>query len=272
MTTKIESWLSSATFIFSTFTLISSIDLSMAIAVPTKQEPKPTGLTDRLKLVFSFHSGANKDRPRVSAVGRRTRVAGSRDSCKADIVALIPSYNLGVTASSNPTFWFYLAPNAIDAESLKFSVFDREQKEIWTQQLPSTSKKFRAGLFKIPYQGQPLTDGAYQWEFSYREPGCDPILLTGKIQKESHLNLVIGKTPRERLYTYARNGIWYELLTEIIILRQQHPKDLQLAADFRSLFFESETIKYYLPKSVATELNIEDRDLMEKIVNAQPIN
>jgi Domain of Unknown Function (DUF928) len=271
MTTKIESWLLSTAFILSTFTLVSSIELSIAIAVPTKQEPKPTGLIDRLKLIFSFHDGANKDRPRVSAAGRRTRVAGSRDICKADIVALIPSYNLGVTASRNPTFWFYLPPSAIDAESLEFSVFDREQKEIWSQQLSSTSKQFRSGLLKIPYQGRPLADGDYQWAFSYREPGCDRTLLTGKVQKESHPNLVVGKTPRERLYTYARNGIWYELLTELIMLRQQQPQDLQLAADFRSLIFESETIKYYRLKSLPTDPTTEDRDLMEKIVSAVPI-
>ena len=269
MTKKLKFWLFSAAFTFSTLISPGVIDIHSAAAAPNK-ESKPTSLMD--KLIFFFRGGANKNQPRVSAAGRRTRVAGSRDGCKTDVAALIPNYNLGVTMSTNPNFWFYIPTSSSNAEYLKFTVLNREQKEVWQTELPVTSKKLKSGLLKLPYQGQPLTDGAYQWEFSYKETGCDLVLLSGKVQKESHPNLIVGKTPQKRLRIYAQNGIWYELLTELITLRQQQPKDSRLAADFRSLIFESETIKYYLPKSSLTDSNIEDRDLMEKILKSQVID
>ena len=52
------------------------------------------------------------------------------------------------------------------------------------------------------------------------------------------------------------------------MLRQQQPQDIQLAKDLRSLFFESEPIKYSLPDNQAKD----DLDLMEKIIDARIID
>ncbi len=264
MTKRTKSWLISAAFTLSTIVALGLIDIPGVAAAPTKEE-KPSSLID--KLIFFFKGGQKKDLPRVSATGRRTKIAGSRDICKVNIVALIPDSNLGVTTSSNPIFWFYISHDSVNVESLRFSLLNREQKEIWATDLSVTSKKIKSGLLKVPYQGQPLMDGAYQWQFSYKETRCDPILLSGKVQKESHPHLGLGNNARERLRIYAQNGIWYELLTELITLRQEQPQDTQLAADFRSLIFESEHIKYFQ----STDPSKEDRDLMEKIVKAKVI-
>jgi Domain of Unknown Function (DUF928) len=287
MNKKIEFWLFAAIFTISGSGLISP---HITIAAPTKElksissgEGSASGTSD--KLIFSFKGGEKKQQPRLEMTGkRRTRVAGSR-GCGADIVALMPRSNLGVTSSANPTFWFYLPPSDLDLKSLTFKVFgfgkavsgasakadapptttstDSTEQEIWTKQLPIKSQEIAVGLLPVPYQGQLLTTGTYRWEFSYQQVGCNnPQVLSGYVQKENYSNLETIRQPRDRLQFYARNGMWHELLTELITLRQQQPNNSQAVLDFRTLLFESEDVKYISS----------DRGLTENIVTAPLIN
>ena len=279
MTKKIEFWLVTA-FTIGAISGSGLINPQIAVAAPTKEvksissgEGSANGTSD--KLIFSFKGGEKKQQPRLEMIGkRRTRVAGSR-GCGADIVALMPRSNLGVTSSAYPTFWFYLPPSDLDLKSLTFKVFgaatstDSTEKEIWTTQLPLKSQKVATGLLPVPYQGQLLTPGTYRWEFSYQQVGCNNSqILAGYVQKENYSNLEVIRQPRQRLRFYAKNGIWHELLTELITFRQQQLANIQLVADFRSLFFESEDIKY-LSSSDRQQI---DRNLMENITNAPLIN
>jgi Domain of Unknown Function (DUF928) len=265
MTKKIEFWLVSVAFTLLTIASPGLIGISSLMAAPPKETKSPSRAN---KLIFFFKGGEKTNQPRVNAQGkRRTRIAGSR-SCGSDIVALIPRSNQGSTISSSPTFWFYLPPNAFNLEFLQFRLFNPEGKEIWMTQLAPSSQSIQAGLLKVEYQGPPLVDGAYQWKFHYQQANCNnPQILSGYVWKETHPDLALGINPFQRLRIYAKTGIWHELLTELITLRQQQPQDLQLATDLRSLFFESETIKYSLPDDPTKD----DLDLMEKIINAQII-
>jgi hypothetical protein len=279
MTKKIEFWLVTAVFTISAISGSGLVNPRTTIAAPTKEinsipsgKGSANGTSD--KLIFSFKGGEKKQQPRLETIGkRRTRVAGSR-GCGADIVALMPRSNLGVTNSASPTFWFYLPPNDLDLKSLTFKVFssttstDSTEQEIWTAQLPLKSQKIATGLLPVPYQGQFLTAGTYRWEFSYQQVGCsNPQILSGYVQQEKYSNPETTKQPIQRLQFYAKNGIWHELLTELITLRQQQSDNIQLAANFRSLLLESEDVKYILSDGQQV-----DRDLMENIVTAPLIN
>jgi hypothetical protein len=273
MPARIKFWLFGTAFTLSTIVsplLVNTGGVTAAPAKETKQtkQTKQPNLIDRL--IFRFKSGEKPDRPRASASGdRRTRLAGGKNSstnCEADIVALMPKYNLGVTMTDTPTFWFYIPPSSVAVESLKFSLVDDTNP--WETQLITESKQLKSGLFKVQYQGKPLIESSYQWKFSYKQVGCrDTQTLSGEVRKEVYPNLVRSKNPREQLRIYAQNGIWHELLTELITLRQQQPKNLQLAADFRSLFFDSEDLRYLSSDSIEPDLA-----LMGKIVDAQVIN
>jgi hypothetical protein len=296
MTKKIKLWLVTAIFTVGAISTSGLINPCITVAAPTKELKSPSTAD---KLIFFFKGGEKRQQLRLETTGkRRTRVAGSR-GCGADIVALMPRSNLGVTSSANPTFWFYLPPSDLDLKSLTFKVFglanstDLVEQEIWTTQLPLKSQKIAIGLLQVPYQGKLLTSGTYRWEFSYQQVGCNnPQVLSGYVQKENHPNIRIIKQTREslsakadtfaeakasptrterlrqQLQLYAINGIWHELLTELITLRQQQPNNSQLVIDFRSLLFESEDIKYIL----SSDRQQVDRDLMENIVNAPLIN
>lgn len=271
MTKKIEFWLVTAIFAIGAISGAELISPLITVAAPTK-EIKSVGTVD--KLIFSFKGGEKKQQPRLEMTGkRRTRVAGSR-GCGADIVALMPRSNLGVTSSTNPTFWFYLPPTYLESKSLTFRVFqsttatDSTEQEIWKTQIPLRFLKIPTGLLRVPYQGQLLTTGNYRWESSYQQVGCSsPQVLSGYVQKEIHPNLEKIKQPRDRLQFYAKNGIWHELLTELIILHQQLDGIL-LTDDFRYLLVESEDVKYTL----SSDRQQVDRDLIERIVTSIPIN
>jgi Domain of Unknown Function (DUF928) len=269
MTKKTKFWLvgTAITMIVLVFSL--QIDIDGVTAAPTKVG-KSTGVID--KLIFFFSGGNKKDRSPTNADGkRRSRIAGSR-GCGTDIIALIPRSNLGVTISNQPNIWIYLGKSDRAVKLLQLSLFKSDNlpgTEIWTTQLSTNSQKLESGLLKIPYQGQLLTDGTYQWKFSYQQVDCKEVqTLAGYLQKETHPDLAVVKKQRERLQSYAKQGIWHDLLTELITLRQQQPHNNQFANDFRSLIFESEDIKYTL----STDQTKSDRDLMEDIVNARTID
>jgi Domain of Unknown Function (DUF928) len=242
------------------------IDIHRATASPKKSDRSIPPVD---KLIFVFNGNNQPSRSTENRGGmRRTKVAGSR-GCGAEIVALMPRSNLGVTISDRPTLWFYLGTSSRDVESIKFTIFassNPADRETWIAQLPH---QLETGLIKVKYPGRALTAGSYEWEFSYQQAGCNkPQTLSGYIQKEPNPQLASIDSSQQRWRSYARNGIWYELVDELIVSRQQQPQQSQIVTDLRSLFFESKDVSYTL----ATDENSIDRDLSEKIVTTTVIN
>lgn len=267
MTKKIEFWLVCATFAFVATLSRELIDISSGTAIPVNTGKSTNRVIDRLTFVVN---SSGKQQPRTEGK-RRTKVAGSR-GCGTEIVALIPQSNLGVTLSTHPTLWFYLAPSNVDVKSIQFRLMESTsslESDIWTTQLLPEPRRLEAGLLQVKYQGKPLTNGTYRWELRYQQVSCDRAqTLTGYLQKETYPQLATVENSRARSISYAKNGIWHELLTDLIEQRQQQPANSRSNTDFRSLFFESEDIKYRLP----TDETQIDRDLMEQIVQARVID
>jgi Domain of Unknown Function (DUF928) len=257
-------WLIMIILTIGTAIVSAPIDIYPAIASPKKTD-RSTPPTEKLIFVFNANKQPNRSSENWSGI-RRTKVAGSR-GCGTEIVALIPRSHLGVTISERPTFWFYLGTSSRDLESIKFtvsSVRNPADRETWIAQLPTTDQKLEAGLIKIRYPGQALKEGNYDWEFNYQQTGCNkPQTLAGYLQKETNPQISAINNSQQRRHAYAKNGIWHELLDELIVDRQQQ-RDRQVASNFRDLFFESEDINYTL----ATDENSLDRELSEKIVTA----
>jgi Domain of Unknown Function (DUF928) len=275
MTVRTKAWLMSAAFTIGTVAVSGLIEKTVVKAAFSPDTTIATNTTE--KLIFMPDGGWKKPPLIVSRSGlRRTRSAGTKrgNGCGLDIVALVPIHNgnyLGVTLTNNPDLWFYLPPSDLAVKSLKLRLVDttKNKKEIWSMETVPNPKVLESGLLKIPYKGNPLVNGVYFWEFYYQQVGCnDPQILSGYVQKETNANLALPPQSSARLRTYAQNGIWYELLTELITLKQKEPIDKQLAADFRSLIFDSPDIKFPLPGSP----NKDDLDLMEKIVNSSVID
>jgi hypothetical protein len=271
MTTAIKS--SSISFAFVSITIIALELFSMGVLSAQPAEvSRPVIKTSAL--IFAGKKRVPSSRENLGGMRRTTRsggtkLAGTRGLCELDLVALIPSSNIGITTTDRPTVWFYLPTNSKSVKSINFRLLDENDQEIWRTQSSPQSNKIGVGLLGFSYQGPLLANGIYRWEFSYQQSECNkPQELSGYIQKETAPNLVLPEDRRERLHTYAQNGIWHELLTELITLRQQNPLDAGLIADFKSLLSESPDVKYLsLDNSGGNDL-----DLVEQIVKAQAIN
>jgi hypothetical protein len=266
MTKQNKSWLIITALTVCAAIVSAPIDIDRATASPKKLD---RAIPPVDKLIFVFNGNNKPGRVTENRSGtRRTKVAGSR-GCGAEIVALMPRSNLGVTISDRPTLWFYLGTSSRNVESIKFTVFasrNPADRKTWIAQLP---QKLETGLIKVKYPGQALNSDNYEWEFNYQQAGCNKSqTLSGYIQKETNPLLASIDSSRQRWQSYARNGIWYELLDELIVSRQQQPQQSQIITDLRSLFFESKDVNYTL----ATDENSIDRDLSEKIVTATVIN
>jgi hypothetical protein len=275
MTVRTKAWLMSAAFTIGTVAVSGLIEKTGVKAAFPPDTTIATSTTE--KLIFMPDGGWKKPRLIASRSGlRRTRSAGTKrgNGCGLDIVALVPIHNgnySGVTLTDNPDLWFYLPPSDLAVKSLKLRLLDttKNKKEIWSMETVPNPKMLESGLLKVSYKGKPLENGAYFWELYYQQIGCnDPQILSGYVQKEANTNLVLTPEPLARLRTYAQNGIWYELLTELITLKQRQPENKQLATDFRTLIFDSPEIKFPLSGSSDKD----DLDLMEKIVNASVID
>ncbi len=282
MTAKSNFRLASCTFVMSAIVLSGSISIPAVSAAPPAV--KQTNLWD--KIVFLANGAWQKVSGKRQAGIRQTRIAAGRGAAvrgsesKSDIVALIPANNgdfVGVAITDQPTFWFYISPtfSELNLKSMKFTLNNQQNEELWSTKLSTNSPKIGSGLMPITYKGNQLkTDGIYFWELSYQHTDIQQNKirvyeqkLRGNLQKETFADLPANQKTSDRINTYARNGIWYDLITELITKKQQNPGDQQLANAFRTLIFESPDVKY-----LTIDEKKDDLALMEEIVTAKVLN
>lgn len=189
------------------------------------------------------HPSENRRAQSATGSNRGTIVRGRRDVCSGSEV-LIPVRDVGLTASANPTFWF-LAKNV---SSLSFSFIDSASKRQVFTYKSGQDQKIADGLGRIVLPENLLVaDHRYRWDLTLRcmsQSGktMKDTKLSGDFYRvdsatESLLRQALGraKSAQERLKIYADQGIWYELLTELLTLRQQEPKNALWIEDWNSL-------------------------------------
>jgi Domain of Unknown Function (DUF928) len=288
MTAKSNFRLASCAFVLSTIVLSGFIEIPAVSAAPPTVG-KQTNLWD--KIVFLANGAWQKVSGKRQAGVRQTRIAAGRGAgareiaarrseSKSDIVALIPVNNgdfVGVAITDRPTFWFYISPtfSELNLKSMKFTLRNQQNEELWSTKLSTDNPKIGSGLMPITYKGDQLkADGTYFWELSYQQTdlrqGKTRVLeqkLQGNLQKETFADLPANQKLPDRISAYARNGIWHDLITELITKKQQDPADQQLANSFRTLIFESPDVKY-----LTIDEKKDDVALMEEIVTAKVLS
>ena len=273
MTAKSSFRLASCALILSTIILSGFSEIPVASAAPPTVG-KQTNPWD--KIVFLANEAWQKISGKRQAGVRQTRIAAGRGK-KSDLVALVPVVKgdfVGVAITDQPTFWFYISPTAseLNLKSMKFVLRNQQNEELWSTKLSMNNPKIDSGLMPITYKGDQLkTNGIYFWELSYQQTdpqrGVSEHKLLGNLQKETFPSLSTNQKTLDRISTYARNGIWHELITELIIKKQQNPHDQQLANAFRTLIFESPDVKY-----LEIDEKKDDIELMERIITAKVLS
>ncbi|MCU0535561.1 MAG: DUF928 domain-containing protein [Hydrococcus sp. Prado102] len=213
--------------IASTFLLVMLEQLTLAAA-----------RTEELSRMKLPHRPALEFKPPLRGAPGERKDSGSRDpsGCSA-ILAMVPSTNFGLTVSAYPTFWLYLPRLTMPGELTLTLLAEREdgEQEIAYRTKFKITQNSGIASFNLPQAAPPLEIGKqYRWVFS-----CGAIARYGEIKRiplEPEIEYQLEQaTPRERVLILAKNGLWYETLTELAKLRYAKPQDTQLAADWANL-------------------------------------
>jgi hypothetical protein len=179
--------------------------------------------------------------PARGAPGDR-KDAGSRDP--HNFLALIPATNLGLTAIAHPTFWLYLPASLPDDIPFEFVLRD-EQEEVVFRTVFQLEKAAGIGSFSLPENSPPLETGKkYQWCFL-----CGNISRHGWVERVEMKPEILVQLEtaalRQRVLLFAKHGLWYETLTELVALRGKLLSQLQAATlEERLLIYAENDLRY----------------------------
>ena len=191
---------------------------------------------------------ANEDRPDSRGTPPTTHGVGSRGDCpetQIPLTRLVGSKDLDLTVLPYPTIWVYMPYTSAQIPSGQFN-FYLQNKEENTLYQTSLLLPIQPGVIAIHLpqaQVNPLNiNEKYRWYVTVDcsqndlEQDGDLAFVTGQIKRipltkklEQQLE---SKTLLERVQLYAKNGIWYETLTE---LAQQQMNEQKLLAIWRNL-------------------------------------
>lgn len=191
--------------------------------------------------------------PPGDAPAGRARGGASRGDCtqvQLQLTALAPiaittkqkASVWGFTTEAYPTIWVYVPYTRNLTTPVEFVLQDANGNTHYKAQVALPNQAGVMGI-KVPNSVTPLAVGQrYRWFFSVF---CDaakqlpPVSINGEIQRIA-LNPQLTKqlnntTLQQQIELYADNGIWYDTLTILAMLRRSNPQDATIAQAWRSL-------------------------------------
>lgn len=191
--------------------------------------------------------------PPGDAPAGRARGGASRGDCaqvQPQLTALAPIATTtkqktsvwGLTTEAYPTIWVYIPYTRNLTTPVEFVLQDANGNAHYKTQVALPNQAGIVGI-KVPDSVTPLVVGQrYRWFFNVF---CDaakqlpPVSINGSIQRVA-LNPTLTKqfnnaTLPQQIELYAANGIWYDTLTTLAMLRRSNPQDTSIAQAWRSL-------------------------------------
>ena len=156
------------------------------------------------------------------------------------MTSLLPSSQQGLTIATHPTFWVYIPQTS--ASQAHFTLKDENNRGVYQAQFP-LEKTGRIVSISLPKDESPLEVGkTYQWSVALicQPTQTDIPIVGGKVKRvESNSALIIdqsvGKTSElllEEAVSYGKAGYWYDMLNNLAQLRQTHPDDDIISANW----------------------------------------
>lgn len=159
----------------------------------------------------------------------------SPETCKPATL-LLPSSNIGLTASEYPTFFVGVTRYAKNGT---FTLYDQAGTKISEMSIPLNEN---LGVFAInlPKTAPGLEIGKYyRWSFSVVYGPTKQGMAEGFIRRiEINRNLqekLEKANPLERAALYAQNGIWFDTLSTLSQMRQKEPNNTTLVNEWQEL-------------------------------------
>ena len=176
---------------------------------------------------------------------------GSRGDCLykpslPPFQSLAGKNHLKLTTSDRPTFWVYLPYTQTEAPYGEFSLQNGDH-EIYRTRFQLSAKPGIVGV-SLPSTVAPLAVGKqYRWYFDVNcsvSPSYDdfstPACLTGIVERVAFSadlarELKTASKPLNRIATYAKYGVWYDVVTELAQLRLEQPENSTLKQAWNQL-------------------------------------
>ncbi|QZZ21285.1 DUF928 domain-containing protein [Leptothermofonsia sichuanensis E412] len=190
--------------------------------------------------------------PRRGIPGRREG-GGTRDAfiCvetkPANLTALMPQTNFGLTTAAYPRFFWYMPQTR--AKFAAFSLYESSENQedkslVYTTTFSISGTPGIASL-TLPHQATlpPLAVGKdHRWSVAII---CNPndrrrdVLVEGWVQRITPDAALSSKLARadagDRINLYAANGIWFDTLTTLADQRCANPRDTALTSSWTTL-------------------------------------
>ena len=173
---------------------------------------------------------------------------GSRGNCQTRLIALVPGEgtlsddcsqptysSTALTTASMPMLWFYIPEQDSTLQAELALLNDNRQAIALTDvSLPPAS-----GVVGIPLGYELEVDQSYRWIFSI-SPSTNPariLTVEGIVRRvvpDTELSQQLeDSSERDRLVHLAAAGIWHDVLTELVMLRQQQPENMTIIEDWQ---------------------------------------
>jgi len=157
------------------------------------------------------------------------------------LTSLVPQSRLGLTYSSNPTFYWYVPESP--AKTAKFLLLTADDADVLYETTLALPSQPGVVSFKLPTNAPTLEVGKqYHW---YLVVGCSTIDQSANPSVEGWVERVVPEatitsqlqnaSPREQANIYATNGIWHEAVSTLATLRQTKPTDADAIAGWNEL-------------------------------------
>ncbi|BAY22943.1 hypothetical protein NIES2100_27070 [Calothrix sp. NIES-2100] len=180
-----------------------------------------------------------------TAGGKRGCSVMTNQSNEKQLTALVPVYGspkaqlvFGLTASPNPTFWFYVP--YVTTANAELSLENEAGQTLYKRPVSLSGKPGIVSV-SLPSTAFSLEIGKrYHWYFDvYCDPQQPPVFVDGWI-KRVELNATVKNqlekaTLKQRATLYATNSIWYDYLSASAELHRLEPKQNDWAKILQSV-------------------------------------
>jgi hypothetical protein len=218
--------------------------MSLSLIPNVNSQSRSSSLSNRIPGKWRFNAPSSIGIP-------RGREGGATRGCSTQgpHLLLVPEANKVLTASSNPTFYWYLPPN--NAAAVEFSLRDAEDRELYnTRYLLGDDSLNQKDSGRIMGLQLPISDSfggleigkEYIWEVVVICELDNPSYQNGAIGVVERIaitndlrNKLQNSSVEEQLGLYIDANLWYETVNMMINLRRIKPDDPEVESAWNKL-------------------------------------
>ncbi|MGI0482981.1 DUF928 domain-containing protein [Geminocystis sp. CENA526] len=170
------------------------------------------------------------------------RMGGAVRGGNKSIIAIIPPDKMPLASEKNSTIFVYIANNNSTEGNLRIT--DINGQELYRGKFipPQETGIIR---IKLPETIELKTNTPYRWDIELKSPNIHPtqamrLRTFGWLEKVSLEEKVSSETDSQEdiwasLNTLAEEGIWYDTLNKLAVLRLENPEDEQIKSEWVEL-------------------------------------